>query len=113
MERKNAHRGEGPAEAFDAAARESYMAAVDRAFEAQKDGMRLSRTFFQNWMETLEEGAEINRRTLEGLQRLAVEQREIFFGLSHESMDAYDGFVDSLSLYEAEVMGQKDQDPES
>lgn len=86
------------------------MAAVDRAFEAQKGGVRLSRTFFQNWMETLEEGVEINRRTMEGLQRIATEQREFFFERAHESLDAYDGFVDSLSLYEAEISGQGEAD---
>ena len=36
------------AERLDAATRESYGAAVDHAFELQKDGMKLSRAFFQN-----------------------------------------------------------------
>ena len=98
---------------FDAAARESYMAAVDQAFEVQKSGMKLSRTFFQNWMETLEEGVEINRRALEGLQEIATEQREVFFELSHESLNAYDDFVNSLSLYEAEISGLRHPDRES
>jgi hypothetical protein len=31
------------------------------------------------------------------------EQREVFRELSHESLDAYDGFVDSLSTYYDEV----------
>lgn len=93
------------AERLDAAARGSYRAAVDHAFEMQKDGMKLSRAFFQNWVQTLEEGAEINRRALEDLQRLAAEQRQVFYGLSRESLDAYDGFVDSLRLYEEEVSG--------
>jgi nuclear transport factor 2 (NTF2) superfamily protein len=91
------------AERLDAATRESYRAAVDHAFELQKDGMKLSRAFFQNWLETLEEGAEINRRALEDLQRLAAEQRRVFYGLSRESLDAYDGFLDSLALYEEEI----------
>jgi hypothetical protein len=87
---------------IDAASRESYRAAVDHAFELQRDGMKVSRAFFQNWIETLEEGAEINRRALEDLQRIAAERRQIFFGLSRESLDAYDGFLDSLRLYEEE-----------
>jgi nuclear transport factor 2 (NTF2) superfamily protein len=96
------------AERLDAAARESYRAAVDHAFEMQKDGMKLSRAFFENWVETLEEGAEINRRALQDLQRLAAEQRQVFYGLSQESLDAYDGFLDSLRLYEEEI---SDKDP--
>jgi len=91
------------AERLDAAARESYRAAVDHAFELQKDGMKLSRAFFENWLETLEEGAEINRRALQDLQRLAAEQRQVFYGLSRESLDAYDGFLDSLRHYDAEI----------
>ena len=91
------------AERLDAAARESYRAAVDRAFEMQKDGMKLSRAFFQNWVETLEEGAEINRRALEDLQRLAAEQRQVFYGLSRESLDAYDGFLVSLKTYDEKI----------
>ena len=90
-------------EKFDAAARESYMAAVDRAFEVQKSGAKLSRTFFQNWVETLEEGVEINRRALEDLQSIAAEQREIFYSLSRESLDSYEGFVGSLDAYEEEI----------
>lgn len=91
------------AQRLDAAARGSYRAAVDHAFDLQKDGMKLSRAFFQNWVETLEEGAEINRRALEDLQRLAAEQRQVFYGLSRESLDAYDGFLDSLKHYDEEV----------
>ena len=113
MERKGAHQERDRAESFDVAVHDSYMAAVDRAFEAQRDGMRLSRTFFQNWMETVEEGVEINRRTLEGLQKIATEQREVFFGLSRESLDAYDGFADSLGAYEAEISARFGADRES
>jgi hypothetical protein len=91
------------AERLDVAARESYRAAVDHAFEMQKGGMKLSRAFFQNWVETLEEGAEINRRALEDLQRVAAEQRQVFYGLSRESLDAYDGFLHSLRTYDEEV----------
>jgi hypothetical protein len=36
------------------------------------------------------------------------EQREVFHQLSSESLDAYDGFVDSLSSYYEEVA----EDPE-
>ena len=90
-------------ERFDAATRESYTAAVDRAFEVQKDGAKLSRAFFENWVQSLEQGVEINRRALEGLQRIAAERREAFYGLSRDSLGAYEGFVDSLGQYEAEL----------
>ena len=90
-------------ERFDAATRESYKVAVDRAFEVQKSGAKLSRAFFENWVQSLEEGVEINRRALEGLQQIAAQRREAFYGLSRESLGAYEGFVDSLGHYEAEI----------
>jgi hypothetical protein len=64
--------------------------------------------FFENWVETLEDQAQLNRRTMQGLTQLVREQREVFHELSHESLDAYDGFVDSLSSYYKEVA----EDPE-
>lgn len=95
---------------FEKAARESYKAAVDHAFEVQKGGMRLSRRFFENWLETLEDQTELNRRTLQGLQELVREQREVFHELSRESLDAYDGFLDSLSSYQEEVSDTKESE---
>ena len=108
MDEKDARRAEDAAEELDRLTRESYKAAVDRAFEAQKSGIRLSRRFFENWVETLEDHAELNRRTMQGLTELVREQREVFQQLSRESLDAYDGFVDSLSSYHDEVA----EDPE-
>ena len=103
MDEKDAKRSRDAAEELDKLARESYKAAVDRAFDAQKSGMRLSRRFFENWIETLEDDAELNRRTMQGLMELVREQREVFREMSRESLDAYDGFVDSLSSYYEEV----------
>jgi hypothetical protein len=103
MDERKADRTRDAASEFEAASRQSYKVAVDRAFEVQKGGMRLSRRFFENWLETLEDQTELNRRTLQGLQELVREQREVFYELSRESMNAYDGFVDSLSSYQEEV----------
>ena len=103
MDEKDARRAEEAAEELGRLARESYKAAVDRAFEAQKSGIRLSRSFFEDWVETLEDHVELNRRTMQGLTELAREQREVLRQLSHESLDAYDGFVDSLATYHDEV----------
>ena len=103
MDEKDQERYRDAAEELDRLARESYKAAVDRAFDVQKSGMRLSRRFFENWIETLEDNAELNRRTMQSLTELVREQREIFRAMSRESLDAYDGFVDSLSTYYEEV----------
>ena len=110
MDERKAGRTRDAAGEFERAARESYKAAVDHAFEVQKDGMRLSRRFFENWLETLEDQTELNRRALQGLQELVREQREVFHELSRESLDAYDGFLDSLSSYQEEVSNTKESE---
>jgi len=110
LDERDAKRARDASEDLDRLTRESYKAAVDRAFDAQKSGMRLSRRFFENWVETLEDHAELNRRTLGGLQELVREQREVFRELSRESVDAYDGFLDSLDAYEQEISKLEDRE---
>jgi predicted RNase H-like HicB family nuclease len=58
---------------------------VGQAVGIQKSNVRLSRRFFENWIETLEEHAEHNRITMQTLNELVEEQREVFRKLSqHE-----------------------------
>ena len=103
MDEKGESRAREAAEELDRAARESYRAAVNRAFEVQKSNMRLSRRFFEQWIETLEDHAELNRRTMQDLTQLVRERQEVYRELSGESLEAYDGFVDSLDSYHEEV----------
>ena len=112
MDEKGETRAREAAEELSKAARESYKQAVDRAFEAQKSNMRLSRRFFENWIETLGDHGELNRRTMEDLTGLVREQREVYRALSSDSLDAYDGFVDSLSAYYEEV-SKDSEEPDS
>ncbi len=104
MDERDARRDREASERLDRLTREGYKTAVDQAFEAQKSGMRLSRRFFENWVETLDDQAELNRRTLGSLQQLVREQSEVFRELSRESVDAYDGFLDSLDAYEQDIL---------
>jgi hypothetical protein len=108
MDEKGVNRAGEAAEEMDKLARESYRAAVDRAFDVQKSGTRLSRRFFENWIEILEDHAELNRRTLWSLTELVHEQREIFREMSRESLNAYDGFIGSLSSYYEEISEPED-----
>ena len=103
MDERDLRRNREAVERLDGITREGYRTAVDQAFEAQKSGMRLSRRFFENWVETLDDHAELNRRTISNLQELVKEQRELFRELSRESGDAYDGFLDSLDVYQEEI----------
>jgi hypothetical protein len=110
VDERDEQRNRGASERADSFTHEGYKAAVDHAFEAQKSGMRLSRRFFENWVETLDDQAELNRRTLSSLQELAREQREVFRELSRESVDAYDGFLDSLDAYQEDISKLEERD---
>ena len=103
MDERELRRNQEATERLDRLAHQGYRTAVDQAFEAQKSGMRLSRRFFEDWVETLDDHAELNRRTLGSLLELVREQREVFRELSRESVDAYDGFLDSLDTYQEEI----------
>jgi hypothetical protein len=103
MDEREIRRNQEAAERLERLAHQGYRTAVDQAFEAQKSGMRLSRRFFEDWVETLDDQADLNRRTLGSLQELVMEQREVFRELSRESVDAYDGFLDSLDTYQEEI----------
>ena len=103
MDKRDVRQNREAAERLDKLTREGYRTAVDQAFEAQKSGMRLSRRFFEDWVETLDDHAELNRRTFSNLQELVKEHREVFQELSRESGDAYDGFLDSLDVYQEEI----------
>ena len=110
MDERDARRNREASERVDRLAREGYKTAVDQAFEAQKSGMRLSRRFFENWVETLDDQAEFNRRTLSSLQQLVREQSEVFRELSKESVDAYDGFLGSLDAYEEDISNLEERE---
>jgi len=103
MDERDVRQNREAVERLDEITREGYRSAVDQAFEAQKSGMRLSRRFFENWVETLDDHAELHRRTFSNLQELVRQQREVFQELSRESGDAYYGFVDSLDVYQEEI----------
>lgn len=109
MDEKDANRINETAEERAEAARESYNAAVDRAFAAQESSTRLARGFFDDWVDTLQDQAELGRLTMQSLAELAREQREVFRELSRESLNAYDGFLDSLFSYYKEVSEEPEE----
>jgi hypothetical protein len=111
LDEKDTNRIDGVAEELAEAATESYRAAVDRAFAARESNMRLARSFFEEWIDAVQDQAELNRRALQRLAELTREQREVFQELSLESLNAYDGFLNSLFSYYKEVLGEPKEEP--
>jgi hypothetical protein len=77
----------------------------------QESNARLARSFFEGSVETFETQLELNRRAVQRMAELAREQREALRRLSLESVNAYDGFVDSLFSYYKEV-SKESEEPE-
>lgn len=55
---------------FADAAKEGYRDATDPALDTQKSNVKLSRSFFENWGETIENLADLKRREEEALKTL-------------------------------------------
>jgi len=85
----------------------SYEAAVENTAAVQESNSRLARSLVESNIELLkaqtEIQAEINRHTLQSMAEQARKHREALLKLSRESLNAYDGFVDSLSSYYEEI----------
>lgn len=90
--------------------RGSYEAVMEGTATVQESHARVARSFFESSIEALEVQAEIRRYTLQSLAELAREQREAFLELSRQSLDAYDGFLDSLASYYKEVLGEPEEE---
>ena len=85
----------------------SYGTAVENTAAMQESNQRFVRNLFESNLELLrtqaEIQAELNRHTLQSLADQIRKHREALLELSRESLQAYDGFVDSLSSYYDEV----------
>ena len=86
----------------------SYRAALENTTAVQESNARLARSIFESNIEVLKAQADINSYTLQSLADQIRNHREAFLELSRESLNAYDGFLDSLSSYYEEVS----RDPE-
>ncbi len=86
---------------------DSYETAAEGAASMQEANFRLARSVFQSNTELLKAQAEIqsdlNRRALETMAEQTRRHRESLLKLSRGSLDAYDGFLDSLSSYYEEL----------
>ena len=89
------------------ASRESYRVVVDRTFSARESGARVTRNFFEDTVEELHEQTESNRRAMEELAEQMRRQSEALLELSRESLESYEGFLESLTGYYEDSPGKK------
>ncbi len=87
-----------------------YEAAMENTSAMQESNSRLVRSLFESNLELLRAQAqiqaEIHQHTLQSLADQMRKHREALLELSRDSLDAYDGFLDSLYSYHEEVAGE-------
>jgi predicted RNase H-like HicB family nuclease len=71
----------------------SYEEVLEQAFGVQSSSIRLSREFFESWVEALEDHAELNRRVSEALGQFSEEQGRLL----QRSLDALSKSVNATS----------------
>ncbi|MDP8951513.1 MAG: hypothetical protein M3N18_04605 [Actinomycetota bacterium] len=99
----------GAAEELTEAVQDSYEAAMEGGAAVQEYNARLARSFFEGSIEALEAQAEFSHHTVQSIAELAREHQEAFRELSQRSLDAYDGFLDSVFSYYKEVLGEPEE----
>jgi hypothetical protein len=107
MVEKNTDKVNEAVEELTRVVQDSYRMALENTAAMQESNTRLARSLYESNVKVLEAQAEIQadiqRHTLRGLAEQIRKHREAFQGLSRDSLNAYDGFLDSLSSYHREV----------
>jgi len=82
-------------------ARQSFQMLADRTVALQESNMRLTQSFFQNFMDQLQNQTEGNRDAAQNLQDERQKQKDAFETISNEATNAYSEFLNSaLSFYQ-------------
>ncbi len=113
MDRRNVDKVNEAVEKLTETVQGSYEAAMENTAAMQESNVRLARSLFESNIEALkvqaEIQAEINRHSLQSMAEQIRKNQETFLKLSRESLNAYDGFLDSLSSYYKEVSGESEE----
>src|SRR5919199_3424268 len=101
MDQQQTQNIERASEQLTDSARQSFQMLADRTVALQESNLRLTQSFFQNWMEQLQNQTQGNRQAAQNLQEQGQRQREAFETLSREATNAYSQFLTSaLSFYQ-------------
>jgi phosphoribulokinase len=107
MVEKNTDKVNEAVEELTKVVQDSYRMAWENTAAVQESNTRLARSLYESNVKVLEAQAEIqsdiHRYTLQGMAEQIRKHREAFQELSRDSLNAYDGFLDSLSSYHKEV----------
>lgn len=83
------------------AAQQSFQVLADRMVAVQESNLRLTQSFFQNWLEQVHGQTQDTLKATQSLQEQGQRQREAFETLSGEATNVYSEFLNStLSFYQ-------------
>ena len=107
MVEKNTDKVNEAVEELTKVVQDSYRMALENTAAVQESNTRLARSLYESNIKVLEAQAEIQadiqRHTLRGLAEQIRKHRGVFQELSRGALEAYDGFLYSLSSYHKEV----------
>jgi hypothetical protein len=89
------------AEQLTDSARHSFQVLAERTVALQDSNLRLTQSFFQNFMEQLQSQTQGNRDAAQNLQEQGLRQQEALETLRQEATNAYSEFLNAaLSFYQ-------------
>ena len=90
-------------------ARQSFQMLADRTVALQESNLRLTQSFFQNFVEQMQNQSEGTREATQNLQEQGQRQKEAFETLSQEATNAYSEFLNSALSFYQEAMSAASQ----
>ena len=101
MDQQQAQNINQASETLTDSARQAFQMLADRTVSLQESNLRLSKDFFQNWIQTLQSQTEGNRQAAQTVQEQSERQQQALQTLTQESTSAYSEFLNSaLSFYQ-------------
>src|SRR3954469_14435461 len=90
-------------------AQQSFQMLADRTVALQESNLKLTQSFFQDWIEQVQNQAEGTRGATQNLQEQGQRQRDAFETLSQEATNAYSEFLNSALSFYQEAMSTASQ----
>ena len=101
MDKQQTQRIEQSAEQLTTSTQQVFRTLADRTVSLQESNLRLTQSFFQNWIEQVNNQAQVTREATQTLHDQGQRQREAIDTLSQEGTNVYSEFLNSaLGFYQ-------------
>ena len=101
MDQQQTQRIQGAAEQLTDSTQQVFRTMADRAVSLQESNLKLTQNFFQNWIEQVNNRAQVTREATQTLREQSQRQRVAIDTLSNEGTNVYSDFLNSaLGFYQ-------------